>query len=169
MKRLIAAILILTYACTVSAASVIAGFSHGNPSAKDIALVAINEAQTTLRIAAYQYTNADIIAAILAAKHRGVDVAVILDHTQENRPEQAQMVAAHIPCFIDHKYKIMHHKFLVIDHINVEAGSFNYTLSADKSNAENALYIRGIQPLADAYTNEWDRLKSLPTTVPCKG
>jgi phosphatidylserine/phosphatidylglycerophosphate/cardiolipin synthase-like enzyme len=149
--------------------TVIAGFSHTSPSAKDVALTAVNEAKKSLRIAAYQYTSADIIRAVIAAKQRGVDVAVILDHTQENGDSQATMVASHIPCFIDHTYKIMHHKFIVVDGINVEAGSFNYTLSADKSNAENALYVRGVQPLADAYTGEWNRVRGLPKTVACKG
>lgn len=151
------------------AASVIAGFSHVSPSAKDIAITAVTEAKTSIRLAAYQYTSPDIISAVLAAKKRGVDVAVILDHTQENGDSQATMVASHIPCYIDHTYKIMHHKFIVVDGINVENGSFNYTLSADKSNAENALYTRGVKQLADAYTTEWNRLQALPKTVPCKG
>jgi len=150
-------------------AATFVGFSHTQPSAKSVAIQAVNDAKSTLLIAAYQYTSTDVIQAVLAAKKRGVDVRVILDHTQENGDSQATMVAAGIPCFIDHTYKIMHHKFLVIDGTSVENGSFNYTLSADKSNAENALYTTDAPALAAAYTTEWQRIQALPKTVACKG
>lgn len=151
------------------AAQPMVGFSHGTPSAKDVTLTAVNDAKSSLLIAAYQYTSSDIIKAVVAAKKRGVDVAVILDHTQENGDSQAVMVASEIPCFIDHTYRIMHHKFMVVDGTSVENGSFNYTLSADKSNAENALYSTDVPALAAAYSTEWRRIKGLPKTTPCKG
>lgn len=169
MKRAIAFFVLAVFSVTTFAASVIAGFSHTEPSAKSVALMAINEAQKSIYLAAYQYTSADILQAIMAAKKRGVHVEVILDRTQKNGDSQAAMVASGIPCYIDQTYKIMHHKFMVIDGINVETGSFNYTLNADKSNAENAMYVRGIPQLALAYMNEWVRLHQLPRTVPCKG
>ncbi|WP_019573475.1 phospholipase D-like domain-containing protein [Curvibacter lanceolatus] len=151
------------------AAQPLVGFSHSTPSAKDIALTAVSDAKSSLLIAAYQYTSPDIIKAVVAAKKRGVDVAVILDHTQENGDSQAVMVAAGIPCFIDHTYRILHHKFMVVDGVSVENGSFNFTVSADKANAENALYTTDSPALAVAYATEWQRIRALPKTVTCKG
>jgi phosphatidylserine/phosphatidylglycerophosphate/cardiolipin synthase-like enzyme len=47
---------------------------------------------------------------------------------------------------------------MVIDRTTVETGSFNYTGSANKRNAENALVLRGVPDLAEAYLKEWRRL-----------
>jgi len=145
------------------------GFSHSQPSAKAVTLTAIGEAKHSIRLAAYQYTNPDIIRAVIAAKQRGVDVAVILDRTQRDGDSQATMVASSVPCFIDGTYRIMHHKFMVIDGVSVETGSFNYTRSADTANAENALYLRAVPQLAATYTTEWQRLRALPRTTACPG
>lgn len=150
-------------------AATFVGFSHTSPSAKDVALRAINDSKSTLLIAAYQYTSADILKAVIAAHKRGVRTAVILDRTQENGEGQAGLVASGIECYVDHTYRIMHHKTMVVDSMNVLNGSFNYTLSADKANAENALYTTGDAVLASRYTDEWNRLRALPKTAPCKG
>lgn len=166
MKFRLAAVLALLPAAAI-AASVIAGFSRSTPSAKDIALAAINESSTSLHIAAYQYTNPDIIRAVITAHQRGVKVVVVLDRTQRNGDSQAAMVAAGIPCRIDQRFKIMHHKFIISDAINVQTGSFNYTLNGDRANAENAIYIRGVPELAAAYAAEFQKL--LPGTIPCPG
>lgn len=130
-------------------------------------LKAIGEAQVSLLVAAYQYTEPDITAAVLSAAKRGVKVAVILDRTQKNKQPQADLVAAGVECRIAQNYKIMHHKFLVIDGRSVENGSFNYTTNADKANAENALYISDNPGLASKYADEWEKVKS--TSLPCSG
>jgi len=171
MKKLIATVFCaLAIAGNVMAApTVAAGFSRGEPSAKAVVLRAIADAKTTLHIAAYQLTSPDIIRAIIAAHKRGVTVAVMLDRTQASGDSQAAMVASGIACRIDGTYRIFHHKFMVVDGVSVEVGSFNYTLSADRSNAENALYIRNAPGLAKRYTAEFDRSWALPKTTPCPG
>ena len=52
----------------------------------------------------------------------------------------------------------MHNKFMVIDGVTVETGSFNYTAAAVKSNAENAIVLRNAPEIAKVYTTEWTRL-----------
>jgi phosphatidylserine/phosphatidylglycerophosphate/cardiolipin synthase-like enzyme len=52
----------------------------------------------------------------------------------------------------------MHNKFLVIDGQTVETGSFNYTKAAAGKNAENAIVIRGVPSVVQAYAAEWTRL-----------
>ncbi len=49
---------------------------------------------------------------------------------------------------------------MVIDSVSVETGSFNYTTSAISHNAENALVLWNVQPIATRYTTEFDRLWS---------
>jgi phosphatidylserine/phosphatidylglycerophosphate/cardiolipin synthase-like enzyme len=52
----------------------------------------------------------------------------------------------------------MHNKFMVIDGVTVETGSFNYTSAAVKSIAENAIVIRNAPDIAKIYAAEWTRL-----------
>lgn len=166
-KILLSLITAAVFALPAHADNVKVGFSRGSPTAKEVAICAIGDAKTTLRIAAYQFTNIDIVRAVIAAQARGVDVAVILDKTQRNGDTQAALVASGIACNIATGFKIMHHKFMVIDDKHVETVSFNYTTNADKYNAENALYILNTSDLAGKYKAQWDWIKS--GAVPCKG
>ena len=142
------------------------GFSRGNPSAKSIVLKAIHSAQKTLYLAAYQLTSADILKALVEAHNRGVIVAVVLDRTQAAGDSQAVLVASNIECNIDTKFRIMHHKFIVVDGTKVQTGSFNYSQNADKVNAENAILFDN-QTMARTYKAQWDWLKV--NTKPCIG
>ena len=49
---------------------------------------------------------------------------------------------------------------MVIDGVNVETGSFNYTTAAEKKNAENVLVLRSDPTVAKQYLTEWERLWS---------
>jgi phosphatidylserine/phosphatidylglycerophosphate/cardiolipin synthase-like enzyme len=51
----------------------------------------------------------------------------------------------------------MHNKFVVVDDIFVMTGSFNWTVSAGKSNQENLL-VADNQFYVKKYTEEFDRL-----------
>jgi phosphatidylserine/phosphatidylglycerophosphate/cardiolipin synthase-like enzyme len=65
---------------------------------------------------------------------------------------------AGIPVRLDEHYAIFHHKFLVIDGVTLETGSFNYTTAAVKHNAENALVLWNVPQIAEIYAKEWKRL-----------
>ncbi|WP_323169504.1 phospholipase D-like domain-containing protein [Pantoea agglomerans] len=61
----------------------------------------------------------------------------------------------------------MHNKFIVTDGSAVETGSFNYTSSAEKRNAENALVITGEPETAQQYQTEFNRLWNESSPVMC--
>lgn len=53
----------------------------------------IHQTKKTLWIQAYQFTSQPIADAVIAAKHRGVDVRVILDKTQyTQKPRMRQLL-----------------------------------------------------------------------------
>jgi phosphatidylserine/phosphatidylglycerophosphate/cardiolipin synthase-like enzyme len=54
----------------------------------------------------------------------------------------------------------MHDKYMVIDGLEVELGSFNYTASAEHRNAENVLVRRDNPAIAQRYAEEWNKLCS---------
>ena len=52
----------------------------------------------------------------------------------------------------------MHNKFIVVDGVTVETGSFNFTHAAEFANAENVIVLREFPEVAAKYSAEWNRL-----------
>jgi phosphatidylserine/phosphatidylglycerophosphate/cardiolipin synthase-like enzyme len=118
------------------------------------AVAAIEGAQRSLLVQAYNFTEPRIIAAIVAAHRRGVAVAVIVDKiTAHQRGEGVDAVAqAGIPTFVDRGPRIAHNKVMVIDGETVLTGSFNWSVSAERYNAENLVALKS--PSLAAYYAE---------------
>jgi phosphatidylserine/phosphatidylglycerophosphate/cardiolipin synthase-like enzyme len=64
---------------------------------------------------------------------------------------------AGIPIRFDHRYLIMHDKFVVVDGETVETGGLNFRSSAESRKAENVLVLHDVS-VAQKYGQEWDRL-----------
>ena len=155
----------------VSAAPVISvGFtpSHGQ-SALQVVLSTIDGAKHNIDVAAYSFTSKPVATALVAASKRGVAVRVVADIKANNDRYTAVNFLANqgVPVRIDSQYAdgYMHNKFMVVDGETVQTGSFNYTYSAAKRNAENALLVKGSPGLADAYQREFNRLWNESTPV----
>ncbi|MHC3774588.1 phospholipase D-like domain-containing protein [Pantoea agglomerans] len=61
----------------------------------------------------------------------------------------------------------MHIEFITTGKSGVQTGSFHYTSSAEKRNAENALVIRGNPFLSQQYQNEFNSLWAELSPVQC--
>jgi len=116
----------------------------------------IDSAQQSVRVQAYSFTSAPIAAALRQAHRRGVKVEVILDHSQaSDKYSSADFLHnAGIGVWIDDQHAIAHNKVMIIDDRVVITGSFNFTKSAETSNAENLLIIRDGK-VAAIYTENW--------------
>jgi phospholipase D len=126
---------------------------------------AIAGARQFIRVQAYGFTSTAILGALAEARKRGVDVQVILDKTEErehgSRPAGARFTAeAGIPTWIDDKVAIAHNKVIIIDGHLVIGGSYNYTASAERKNAENVTFIDA-PVVADFYLVNWDARKAV--------
>jgi phosphatidylserine/phosphatidylglycerophosphate/cardiolipin synthase-like enzyme len=135
------------------------GFSPGG-SSLDVVLKAIDSSRSNLLVACYEFTSREISEALETAAHRGVKIHVVADFkAAASRYSQISILkAAGIPVRLDRHYEIHHHKFLVIDSVSIETGSFNYTTAAIKHNAENALVLWNVPPIASEYAREFARL-----------
>jgi phosphatidylserine/phosphatidylglycerophosphate/cardiolipin synthase-like enzyme len=135
------------------------GFSPGGTAVK-LVLDVIASAKSSILVACYSFTNRDIAEALENAAHRGVKVQIVADDgASKDKYSQVRIVsAAGIPVRLATRYAIMHNKFMIIDGVTVETGSFNYTAAAVKSNAENAIVIRNAPDIAKKYAGEWVRL-----------
>lgn len=125
----------------------------------------IKQAKHSIFVQAYVFTSYDLANALINAKKRGVKVNMIMDDSQlDPHFHSSQRVMkwfkkeAHMPIWIDQRDGLAHNKVMIIDRHIVETGSFNYTYSAQKHNAENMIFLKGHQ-IASHYLNNWYRLK----------
>ena len=169
MRKLIFALTITLVAPVLAAPSpdIVVGFSPSDShNAQNTVLSIINSARHSLDVAAYLFTSKPIAAALVNARKRGVSVRVVADQKANSDGYTAVTYLANhqVPVRLNGRYAIMHNKFMVADGQSVETGSFNYTASADKRNAENALLIRNAPQLAAKYQQEFNRLwdESIP-------
>ncbi|EAA8653627.1 phospholipase D family protein [Salmonella enterica] len=143
---------------SIAAPSVQAGFSPEG-SAEQLVLKTIETAQHNIRLMGYSFTSPEVVRALISAKRRGVDVKVVLDE-KGNRGKASVaamnlLVNAGIPVRTVSKFKILHDKIIISDKNTVETGSYNFSLSAARSNSENALVIRDVPELARTYLQHW--------------
>ncbi len=139
-------------------------FVPGEPCGAEI-VAAIGAARREVRVQAYGFSAPSILAALAAARARGVDVAVILDRSDERRlcDRAGQLLAAGVPVWIDHVPGIAHNKIIVIDRRIVIGGSYNYTASAERRNVENVTFIES-EPVAARFLDNWARRREAAET-----
>lgn len=166
--HLLALVVLLTIPIAVRAegpamAEVSTCFSPGPVHCADVIADAIDAARTSVRVQAYWFTSRPILRALAAARKRGIDVAVILDRSQDRREASGAtytaatyLTNAGIPVFIDPASGIAHNKVIILDATAVVTGSFNFTAAADTRNAENVVILRSPE-VADWYGRNWTR------------
>ncbi len=117
-------------------------------------------ATRSIHVAAYEFTSRPIADALIAAHDRGVDVEVVADKSQrKSKASKIPVLRQHsIATRINDHYHILHDKFMVIDGAVLELGSFNYTASAENSNAENVLVIHDSPAVVADYDRQWRKL-----------
>lgn len=159
-KPILLTVLSLSVLPSAFASDITVGFSPSGAALHNV-LDAIQSAKTHIDLAAYSFTSKEVAQALVQAAHRGVQVRVVADK-KDNQGSKYSAVTTmqqnQIPVRLDGHYAIMHNKFMVIDGATTETGSFNYTSSADKRNAENALVIWNEPQLAGVYEQEFERL-----------
>jgi phosphatidylserine/phosphatidylglycerophosphate/cardiolipin synthase-like enzyme len=118
----------------------------------------LDHAKDTILVQAYSFTSAPIAKALVDAYKRGVQVRAILDKSNKTDKYSGADFLAHagIPVLIDAKHAIAHSKIMIVDHVKVVTGSFNFTKSAQCCNAENVVILKN-QKIIDRYIDNWQR------------
>ncbi len=127
---------------------------------------AIDAARTQIRAEAYGFTAAAIIQAFVRARQCGVDVAVLLDRSNEGSRYSglSAIEAAGIPVWIDAPRGIAHMKSITIDRHLVIGGSYNYTASAKTRNVEDVTFIES-SDIASRFPRNWDERRNVAVTA----
>jgi len=108
-----------------------------------VILLVINEAEESIDVAMYTFTDFVLAEALVEARDRGVDVRVYLDRSQVYAKYSQSRYATRSSLVIrisSNRY-IMHNKFVIIDDDPVITGSYNWTIAANTKNDENILVI----------------------------
>lgn len=145
-----------------SAGTIEVGFSP-DAGAEKLVLKVIGSAQREIRMLSYSFTSAPVVRALLDARQRGVDVALIADYkanTSDDRSGKARHALAALAnagCRVRtiSAYAIHHDKTIIVDGRTVETGSFNFSDAAAHKNSENALVMWNNQELAAVYLKHW--------------
>lgn len=131
---------------------------YENP--QSLIIKVIRSAKFRICMATYSFTLMEIAKELVKAKNRGVKVEVVSDYKESKSRKSVfnYLINNNIDARTNSYYKIMHNKFIVIDSETVETGSFNYSYSAIKNNAENVVVIWNNHQVAKVYENECNRL-----------
>ncbi|MEM6528369.1 MAG: phospholipase D-like domain-containing protein [Chloroflexota bacterium] len=120
----------------------------------------IGEVRRTLDIAAYEFDNEALTAAVIGAHERGVRVRIVTDDEaglEEEDESIPKFIEAGIPVVDDDRSALMHNKFMILDGTTVWTGSWNYTMNGTYRNNNNALVLRS-QRTVQAYQTEFNEM-----------
>ncbi|NEK83769.1 MAG: phospholipase D family protein [Pantoea ananatis] len=145
-----------------------AGFSPGG-TAQELIISFIRTATGSADVAAYEFTSEPVAEALVQLSRRGVPVRLVADEKKSHDRWSLvnALACSGIQVRTDAQYSIMHNKFIVTGNNGVQTGSFNYTSSAEKRNAENAMVVRDSLPVSKQYQDEFNRLWAESSPVQC--
>ncbi|MEW6678087.1 MAG: phospholipase D family protein [Pseudomonadota bacterium] len=136
-------------------------FSPGD-DAGALVVTAIRQARRQILVQAYSFTHKDIATALIEARGRGLEVAILADRQQADTQKNSvlpYLVKSGVTVWLDGEHAAAHDKVMVIDADTPQAvvitGSFNFTHAAQFRNSENLLVLRGNPLLARAYAANW--------------
>ncbi|OAD98047.1 phospholipase D family protein [Pantoea sp. OXWO6B1] len=144
------------------------GFSPGG-SAQTLIISFIRSDEGSADVAAYEFTSKPVAEALVQLSRRSVPVRLVADEKKSHDRWSLvnKLACSGIQVRTDSQYSIMHNEFIVTGNNGVQTGSFNYTSSAEKRNAENALVIRSSLSVSKQYQDEFNRLWAESSPVQC--
>lgn len=143
------------------------GTSAGEPGRQSAVaqglIAAVDQAESTIDLAAYDFDLQSVADALIAAESRGVRVRVVTEseNVPDNRDVLTGLQRAGVPVIEDQRENgLMHDKFAVIDGVWVWTGSWNLTENGTYRNDNNAVLITS-DALAENYTTEFEEMVAM--------
>ena len=130
----------------------------------------IGEAKKSVRVQAFLFTDRRIANALLGARKRGVEVALIGDKSNYDAGKVKFLDAlerAGAKVYLNGNFASSHNKVIIVDGgepaATVITGSYNFTNSAPTKNAENVVVITGDATVAGRFVDNFEKHRSQST------
>lgn len=149
---------------TLASSSAIQPFFCPNDSCDRQLIRQIESAKNSIDLAIYSFTLDSVSDALVAAKERGVLVRVLFDSSQaasEYSKDEKLQTAGVLVKRMNLPRGILHDKYIIIDHLLVGTGSYNYSENASKYNKENLVFISDSVVAAD-FEHDFESLWNSP-------
>ena len=126
----------------------------------------VQNAKSRIRMSVYAFTDTKLADELISAQGRGVDVKILADKSQAIAPYSRKVLndlqVAGVPVDIGtsptHK-ALLHAKFMVVDGIYTEDGSYNYTGKTANSQF-NTINFSSDPPRAMDFETTWQRMQA---------
>jgi phosphatidylserine/phosphatidylglycerophosphate/cardiolipin synthase-like enzyme len=126
----------------------------------EVLATVIDQAESSVDVAAYDFDLERVADALIAAHNRGVRVRFVTDSDNADEDAVRDLQRAGIPVIEDERDSgLMHDKFIVIDQVWIWTGSWNLTANGTYRNNNNAVMIAS-PALAENYTAEFEEMFS---------
>lgn len=127
----------------------------------DLAVVqSLDRAHVSIHAALYSLDLEDVVAALLRAHQRGVQVQLVMETDALDGNGPRQLLAAGVPVIGDHRGALMHDKFVIVDSAVVWTGSMNMTNSSAYRDNNNYILLQDRDIAAD-YESEFGEMFGL--------
>lgn len=135
-------------------------------NAMNIIFSLVDEAERSIDIYSFAFTDKVLMDRLALAEQRGVLVRVWMDYTMfrsgfsysgKSIIALSQKISSFKLCRKPDG-GLLHHKVLLIDGETVVLGSLNFSSNAVSNNDENFLVIRNAGPMCDAFMNEAEKI-----------
>jgi phosphatidylserine/phosphatidylglycerophosphate/cardiolipin synthase-like enzyme len=159
VKKIVSTLIFILLFCRVAACGIPCDaeliFSPRSGCEKSI-VEAIDSAELDIQVAAYSFSSKPIAAALYRAVKRGVIVRMLMDRRQETAHYSMvnDLLLNGLIVRIDKIETMMHMKTMCIDSQLTILGSYNFTQSAEKRNAEILCFIES-REFAAAVSKNW--------------
>jgi phosphatidylserine/phosphatidylglycerophosphate/cardiolipin synthase-like enzyme len=133
-----------------------------SPNSQSEVISLIHQAQNSIDLQMYVFTNEQIAVELIDASKRGVKVRVILEkRTQSYNLDEivdALKQGGVEVCWASEKYKLTHTKMMIIDDKTVFVGSTNFSKSALLENREASVILQGniVKEFIDVFQTDWE-------------
>jgi phosphatidylserine/phosphatidylglycerophosphate/cardiolipin synthase-like enzyme len=117
----------------------------------------IDSAHSEVKVQMYFFTSTEVAQALVRARReRNIPVHVLLASEEQNTKVGNYLAANGVNVFIDRREGTAHNKVMLVDRGTVVTGSFNFTPSAEDSNAEIIIIVHD-EKVVSQYLDNWDR------------
>jgi phosphatidylserine/phosphatidylglycerophosphate/cardiolipin synthase-like enzyme len=130
---------------------------RASPGPAEALAAAIDQARLSVDMAIYSISLTNVRDALIRAHRRGVQVRLVMESDNRDRPVPQALIEAGISVLGDRRESLMHNKFVVIDRSEVWTGSMNFTNSGAYSDHNHLLRIRSVK-VAENFTREFEEM-----------